>query len=243
MARTVDEIMNRELFSVFPDETAERVQGYILAMGITAAPVIDTDGRPLGALSLRDCIGRPAGATARQCMSAPATTVRDSAAVTEAARLLVDTGRHRLIVVDATGRAIGVVAAVDIVAALLGLPVVHPSAFPHYDRATGLTWTDDTPLEMSRVDVAPAGPGLLVLVRGAAGEPEWIVWAESTNELRTRLIDLLSLPQKPALTAILERGGLRFRAASVPDPTERRRLLSVVAEQECEQLLPRSVRS
>jgi CBS domain-containing protein len=241
MARTVNEIMNRELLSLRLDEPVDRAQSYILALGITGAPIVDAEGRPLGVLSLRDCIGRPPGTTARQCMTSPASTVRDDAPIAEAAKTLVDARRHRLVVVGANGHAVGMVSAVDVVAALLGEPVVHPAAFPHHDRATGLTWTDDTPLEMSRVEVAPEGPGLLVLVRGAAGQPERIVWAEATHELRSRLVDLLSLPQTPALTAILELTGLRYRAASVPEGGERQRALAVIAEQENEQRRPRNM--
>jgi CBS domain-containing protein len=242
MARTVDEIMNRELFSVRPDEPVDRVRSYILALGITGAPVVDGHGRPVGMLSLRDAAGSPAGSTAAERMSSPATTVSIHAPIDEAARLVVDSRRHRLVVVDDAGRAVGVVSAVDIVAALLGRPVAHPDAFPHFDRTTGLTWTDDTPLELDRVEIAPEGPGLLVLVRGGVGQRERIVWAESTHEMRTRLIDLLSLPQSPTLQAILDRGGLRFRAASVRDDAERERALAAIQEQESEQWRPPSAR-
>lgn len=229
MAQIVEEIMNRELFTLRPDEPVEQARRYLLALGITGAPVVDENGRPLGLLSLRDTLGGPPGARARERMTSPAVTVREDATIPEAAQTLVETRRHRLVVVDEAGRAVGMVSSVDLVAGLLGLPASHPETFPHYDRTTGLTWTDDTPLERSRIDIAPAGPGLLVLVRGGAGEPEQIVWAEATQDLRGRLLDLLTAPQPPPLSEILSRDGLRFRAASAPEEEERRRALAIVA--------------
>jgi CBS domain-containing protein len=134
-------------------------------------------------VTLRDLVGRT-GATAGGIMTSPAATISADAPIADAGRRLAETGRHRLVVVDAEKRAIGIVSAVDIVRGLLGLPVATPRGpFPHLDEATHLTWTDDAPLDLAHLDAVPDGPGLLQLVHGGAGLPERVVWVESCENL------------------------------------------------------------
>jgi hypothetical protein len=150
----------------------------------------------------------------------PVVSVRSTASIEEAARLIAETGYHRLPVIDETGSAVGVVSALDVLRGMIGVPAPHPAQFPHYDAEHGLVWTDDVPLEPERVDSAPDAPGVLLLVAGGAGMTDHVVWAEAARNLRRRLIDLVSLPQtgKPDLVRVLERPTLRFRAAAVHDP-------------------------
>jgi hypothetical protein len=65
-----------------------------------------------------------------------------------------------------------------------------------------------------------------VLVSGKPNRPDSIVWVEGPNNVRSRLLDLLSLPQteQPMLARLLDRGNLRFRAAAVRDPIRQRLL-------------------
>jgi len=214
----VGDIMNRELFQFRLDDDLAKAPRYLLAFGITAAPVLDAGGAPLGVLSLRDCFDeKPSATTVGERMTRPAVTVSASATVEATARILAEGQLQHLVVVDAAGKAAGMVSTVDVLRALVGLPPRHPDAFPHDDRATGLTWTDDTPLEIERVEVAPEGPGVLLLVDCRAGGPR-VRWGEWTHELRTRLVDLISLPQKEAqLSAILDAGPICFRAALLRD--------------------------
>ncbi len=231
MAKTVDEVMNRELFSVRPEEDAEQAQAYILALGISAAPVLDEARRPLGVVSFRDLARRGAASVAER-MTSPAVTVPTDAPLERAATLIVERGIHRVVVVDAEGRAVGVASSLDLIAGLLGLPAKHPDTFPHYDRARGVSWTDDTRLELESVDVAPDGPGVLVLLSGGKGRPERVVWSESVENVRTRLYELLSSPQSelPVLARILETYGtdVRFRAAALPSAEARARVAESV---------------
>ncbi len=122
------------------------------------------------------------------------------------------------------------VSALDIIRALVGVPARHPAAFPHLDIKTHITWTDDGLLNVNHLDLAPDGPGLLTLSYDAPGRPETVVWVDSCNNVRTRLLDLLSLPQESAeLRVWLEhRKNLRFRAAAVSDPTQREHLRDVL---------------
>lgn len=230
MAKTVDEIMNKELFAVRPADLAEDVIGLISAMGITGAAVVDADGRPVGQVSLRDLLRAEGGRPVEDLMVSPAGTVLFTETIENAARHLAEKNRHRLVVVDGEGRAVGMVSALDVIRGILGMPAVHPPSFPHFDGATGLRWTDDTPVELTRVEIAPNGPGILVLVYGGAGMRERVVWAEACDNVRTRLYQILESPgaEQPLLAQALRLGQLRFRAASAHDAAARERALEVV---------------
>ena len=232
MASIVKEIMNRELFSVRPTDTAASALSGLLAFGIYGAPVVDSEQRPVGVVSLRDLVAKE-GATVTERMSSPAAVVRADARISDAARLIAQTGYRRLVVIDEQSRAVGMLSAVDVIRGLVGLPVQHPAAFPHFDAATGLRWTDDALLDIDHVDVAPDGPGLLLLSHSMPGKPDFVVWAESANSVQTRLIDLVSLPQdNPELNRLLEdRQHLRFRATSVTDPKVREQVIERLKSQ------------
>lgn len=228
MALTVSEIMNREVFSVRPQESANETRAAILALGITGVPVVDDEGRPLGLVSLRDLVGEKPGTTAGERMTRPAATVPADVRLGEAARRLARTRYHRLIVVDASGQVVGMLSAVDIIRGLMGLPAPHPASFPHLDRETGLSWTDDLPLDLDEIHAAPDGPGLLALLHGGAGVADRVLWAESAESVRHRLKEMLTTDQPGLLGAWLEHGGLRFRAASAPDAAERSDALAAI---------------
>ena len=229
MSSRVREIMNAELFRVRPGDVSSDVLNGILALGITGAPVVDDGGRPLGMVTLRDLVGRT-GMKAGGLMTTPATTISADAPIAEAGRRLAETGLHRLVVVDAEERAIGMVSAVDVIRGLLGLPITHPAAFPHLDAETHLTWTDDAPLDLDHLESAPDGPGLLQLVHGGAGLPERVVWVEACQNVYARLTDMLAGPQRDqaVLAWWLAQKGMRFRAAAAADPGERGKALEVL---------------
>lgn len=218
MAKIVREIMNRELFGLRQSDGADDALGYLLALGISGAPLLTADRRPLGVVSLRDLVATNHAQSALGCMTAPAVTISEEAGIDQAARLLAEKNVHRLIVVDVAGKAIGVASALDVVRALVGLPVPHPDGFPHLDRELSITWTNDTLLELEQIEVAPDGPGVFALIHGGSGRTERLVWAGWAENLRARLYDLLSRPQQESaeLSRLLEHPGeLRFKAASV----------------------------
>jgi CBS domain-containing protein len=228
MALTVSEIMNREVFSVLPAESVDATRAAILALGITGVPVVNEEGKPMGLVSLRDLVGERPGTTAGERMTRPPATVPADVRLGEAARRLARTRYHRLIVVDAGGYVVGIVSALDIIRGLMGLPAPHPASFPHLDRETGLSWTDDLPLDLDEIHAAPDGPGVLVLLHGGAGVAERVLWAESAESVRHRLKEMLTAVQPGLLGAWLEHGGLRFRAASAPDAAERSDALAAI---------------
>jgi CBS domain-containing protein len=224
MALTVADIMSRELFSVRPCDAADEALDGILALSISGAPVLDDDGRPLGTVSVRDLVGRRPGDRVAHRMTTPAVTVPASVSIAEAGRLLAETGRHRLVVVDEAGRAIGVVSTLDALRGLLGLPRAHAAPARKLDLAAGLVWTAELPLEVQMLPAAANGPGLLVLIHGTPRVAKRIVWAEACDDVRTRISDMLQAPQaeEPLLAFWLKRPGLRFRCASAPDAARRR---------------------
>jgi hypothetical protein len=226
MARTVQEIMNKELLAVHPDVPVSEVRALLRSFGVGATPVLDESRRPLGMISIRDVVDLDG--TVRERMSRPAFCVGSSTLIEEAARRLAATEMHHLVVVDGSGAAVGIVSTLDLLRALLGMPTRHPATFPHWDAETEASWTDDWALDLEAVSRAPDGPGVLVLVRGGAGEPETLVWAEPCSNVRLRTIELMKSPprESPALARVLALRGLRFRATAAADDDARTRIVA-----------------
>jgi CBS domain-containing protein len=233
MALIVEEIMSHEVLSLAPSESVESALAYILALGITGAPVVDQGGDLIGMLSLRDLLHERHGDTVAECMNAPAVSITAKAPITEAGKLMGETGYHRLAVVDTKNQLVGLVSAIDVVRGVLGMPAVHPATSPHYDPGTGVSWTDDRVLEMERVEAAPEGPGILMLVRGGAGVEESLVWAEAAKNVRKRLIDIILQPSRQSLELqrVLALRELRFRTARVEERAQRERLVVGLLDQ------------
>ena len=207
--------MNRELFSLRPDEAVDQALAYLLSLDITGAPVVDAQSRPIGMLSFRDAVEADSGRRVDEQMNEPVMTVRASASIDEAGRLMAESGYHRLVATDENGQAVGLVSALDVVRGLLGLPAAHPAQFPHYDAPTGLVWSDDVPFVAERIEGAPDGPGVLVLSQVERETRNRAVWVEATSNVYQRLLDLLTLPQtaSEALSRALELPHLSFRTA------------------------------
>ena len=231
MARTVDEVMNRELFSLRGDESPPQAIRYLLSLGVSGAPVLAADGHPTGVVSLKDLAGAPEDEPVANLMTTPAATIPERSEISTAAGQLADRGYHRLVAVDRQGRAVGIVTALDLLRGFMGKPAHHGDAFPHQDPETGLCWCDDHPLGLSHVDHAPEGAGVLALVWAGVGHRDLMIWAEEAESIRSRLIDLLSTPQSSPLDQILRRADLRFRAARELDPVRRSRAVAMLRDQ------------
>ena len=228
MARIVSEVMNSEVFHLRTDDDVDHALVYLDGLGISGAPVLERTGQLVGVISLKDLIRR-GPATVGERMGRPAVAVRAQESLHDAAVVLAERGFRRLPVVDDDGTLVGVASALDVLRGLLGIPAAHPDSFPHYDRATGLNWSDDRRLALDQIAAAPNGPGIVMLRVGGVNMSERTVWSEAASNLRARLRSILSDPQdNPALRRLLERytGQLRFRFASVPDAVRRHEALS-----------------
>jgi len=230
MARTVQDIMNRELLSVRPDMVAREVGDILRSFKVGAAPVLDENRRPLGVVSLRDALDTDR--VVRDVMSRPALCVASSARIEDAARQLARTDMHHLLVVDAAGAAVGMVSTLDLLRAVLDMPTRHPSEFPHWDATTRSSWTDDCLLDGESALQTPQGPGVIALLTSHPGEPDTILWVETTHDVRSRILELAELPSAhaPALAILLARHGLRFRATIVPDEATRTHIAALLSE-------------
>lgn len=232
MAKYVREIMNPELFSVEPEAARQDTLDFLLLLGVTACPVIDEAGKLIGMVSIRDLIAEEGGGRTRDRISEPAVSILQDATVTEAAKKLSEHHAHRLVVIDEKGRAAGIVSAVDLVAALVGLPVEHPHTFPHLDSEGQGTWSDDLVLDADNGERVPNEPGVLVLIYGGAGHEELPVWVSEVNNLRATFDGLAAgAPPDDATLAHIVRadyGHLRARVAPVADPERRRALVDEV---------------
>jgi CBS domain-containing protein len=234
VALTVREIMNPELFSLRAHDSVASALRYLSTLDVSGAPVLDAAGRPVGMISFRDLLPAGPGDTVETRMSAPVVSVAPGTTIREAARLLGERGFHRLVVVREWGDAVGIVSALDVMRALAGLPASHPSTFPHFDRDTGLTWSDDTLLDHIHVERAPSAPGILRLRVGGTEIAETDVWIEPAGNLRDRLRDMLARPQPDRrLSTLLDRYGdkLRYRAA-VASGGERETALAALRDRE-----------
>lgn len=228
MARTVREIMNPELLSLRGPAPAKETLDMILEFGVTAVPVLDAEDRPVGVTSLRDLVrSGPSEAP----VTSPATTVALNASVASAAETMATTGRHHLVVVGADGKAVGMVSTLDVIRAMLGYPVKHPSTFPRPDPL-GAHWSNDEVLDESGIAALPHEPGVLLLVRSGTERGEDRVWAETAADLRKRADELVShrAPEPSSLESVLRHGDLRVRYTVVSDPARRATLARRVQE-------------
>jgi CBS domain-containing protein len=219
VAQTVAEIMNRELFVAREHDRVGDLLQYLVALGITGAPVTDREERPVGFVSLRDLVGGEPTDTIRRRMSVPVDTIAATATITEAAERMCELGRHHLVTVGDDGRPIGFVSALDVLRGVTGQPVPHPDAFPHWDPETGLAWTNEMRFAIEPVrESAPSGPGLFVLVHARRGAPNRIVWSEAAGDVEQRLLDILTMPgaAPSAIAPVIDSGELWFRAARAP---------------------------
>jgi CBS domain-containing protein len=124
----VADLMTLDPVSIPLDATIEEAEAMLRQHRITGLPVVDGEDRLVGVISQTDLLylaapsvralihHRDSGIRVGEVMSAPPITVDAAAQLTDAARMMDRDHLHRLVVVDAHGRPIGVLAAMDFVA-------------------------------------------------------------------------------------------------------------------------------
>jgi predicted transcriptional regulator len=113
------DVMNAQVHCLEPDWTLEEARALLLTKSISAAPVVDTTGRMVGILSKTDllrCVGQTALDARRveDVMTREVLSIDLDTDVTRAAALMSYEGVHRLVVISADGRPIGIVSSIDI---------------------------------------------------------------------------------------------------------------------------------
>ncbi|MFP1625520.1 CBS domain-containing protein [Streptomyces sp. 5K101] len=116
--RSVADLMTPEAVCVQRGTVFKEIARLLDEFGITAVPVIDDDGRPVGVVSEADLLRRHTGGAgsemAEGLMTSPAVVARPEWSAVEAARVMEDRHIKRLPVVDGSGRLIGVVSRSDL---------------------------------------------------------------------------------------------------------------------------------
>lgn len=226
MAQSVVELMRPLLLAASQADSIGWVRDRMLELGIDTTPVLDDRGRPVGALSLRALVPAADDTPAANQMSR-VPVVRTDSNLREAARVLSEQDAALAAVVDPSGVCVGLVSALDLLRSLAGL------AFPRRDTPLSATvdWGDEMEVDLEQLRLAPDRPGIWVMLRRADSERRTIVWAESAENVRARLVDLVTLPQTAALARWLGYKHLRVKAAAIADPDERARVLEQIQAQ------------
>lgn len=120
----VEDIMTRNVMTVAPNTPVDDLAWGLTQKGVSGAPVQDAGGHLLGLVTKSDLAdpNRPNklhAATVEDVMSPFVFAVNASDSVLDAAKRMVDTGSHRLVVVDSSGHLAGIVSTMDVVRALV----------------------------------------------------------------------------------------------------------------------------
>jgi CBS-domain-containing membrane protein len=128
--RTLVEVMSRPPLTIQPDDPIGLAAERLVGRGVTRLPVVDPDGRLVGIVSrldlLRQVMDVPetphsnpqAGATGRlaaEVMQAEVPLVPDETDLAGVIASFLSSGEHRVIVVDAQGRPVGIISDSDVV--------------------------------------------------------------------------------------------------------------------------------
>ncbi|MFE3250924.1 CBS domain-containing protein [Streptomyces sp. NPDC059209] len=140
--RSIGELMTRDVVSVRLDTPFKEIARALSDHGVSAVPVLDDGGRPVGVVSEADLLRKAAnrsdqsgrtplphleaweraraeGVVAAEIMSAPALCAYPGWTVVEAARVMADRHVKRLPVVDETDALLGIVSRSDLLRVFL----------------------------------------------------------------------------------------------------------------------------
>ena len=123
IANRVSGVMSPHPVVLRPFDTAERARDLFVEYGFTIAPVVDASGHLCGVVCAGDLIERVAPDAERRTllgdmMTRDPVTIRRSATVADAARLMAVTGTHHLVVVDPGPTPVGVISTIDVARAM-----------------------------------------------------------------------------------------------------------------------------
>jgi CBS domain-containing protein len=122
--RKVGDVMTPNPVSISEAASLAEATNLLESRQISGLPVVDPTGTLVGVLSQTDLIRAQAnpqlhsnwlGLAVREIMTQPALTIRASAGLDEAARLMGERRVHRLVVTDEAATPIGIISASDLV--------------------------------------------------------------------------------------------------------------------------------
>jgi len=128
----VADLMTMDPVTVSADATIEEAEEMLRHHRVSGLPVVDLNARLVGVISQTDLLylavpsvqalihHRSSGIRVGEVMSTPPVTVEGMATLREAARIMNEDRLHRLVAVDAHGRPVGVLSAMDFVALAAG---------------------------------------------------------------------------------------------------------------------------
>jgi predicted transcriptional regulator len=119
---TVAEIMTEGVLTIAPDAPVEDLARGLQERGIDGAPVMDRDGRVLGMISktdLTDPQRRVSGKTVEDVMSPVLIAVNGRDPALDAVQRMIDTGTHRVLVIDDHEHPVGIITAMDVLRAVV----------------------------------------------------------------------------------------------------------------------------
>lgn len=121
---TVADIMVRSVVTLSPAETLAKAAETLAVMSVSGAPVCDGSARVVGVFSKSDVVdglidGRlGAAALVKNHMTPLTVSLRADEPVTAAVALMADRSIHRVVVLDADDRVVGIVSPLDILKAI-----------------------------------------------------------------------------------------------------------------------------
>jgi CBS-domain-containing membrane protein len=122
----VEDLMTRKVLTVAAGADASDAAWGLTMQGLSGAPVKDERGNLIGVLSKSDLVdpgkrGSDSGdrTTARDVMTPVLFAARASDPIRFAARRMVETGAHRLVVIDDGGALVGIITPMDVLRGLV----------------------------------------------------------------------------------------------------------------------------
>ena len=108
-------IMSGNTVCVDPDLPVGELVTLLVDRGFSGAPVVASDGKPIGVVSRSDLLDPERGELVRDIMMPIAFTLPESASLSHAAALMAYENIHRVPVIGVDGTVIGIVTSMDIV--------------------------------------------------------------------------------------------------------------------------------
>jgi len=110
----VKELMHAQVVTAQPHHTADHIRSLLERNHISAVPIVDTEGRPVGIISASDLVAEVKGASpASQLMTEKVYTVPAYDDVHVAARVMRNHQIHRVVVTDEQ-KVVGILSAFDL---------------------------------------------------------------------------------------------------------------------------------